>query len=204
MTEIHILIYDGFDEMDAIGPYEVFQQAAEAGADLNASLVTLTEQDHVTAGHGLCVIPNGELPTIDGRKPDILLVPGGGWGAKEPVDSAWAEAQKGDIPEMVAAYHDAGVQLAAVCTGVMLLATAGVTNGRRAVTHNVALDELAESGADVVDARVVTDGDIVTAGGVTSGIDLALTLVEREFGIEIAESVATTLEHERRTEPYHN
>jgi len=70
------------------------------------------------------------------------------------------------------------------------------------VTHHVALDELAESGAEVVDARVVDDGDLITAGGVTSGIDLALTLVDREFGADLAEQVETTMEYDRRTEPY--
>lgn len=202
-TTIHILLYDGFDEVDAIGPYEGFQYAAEYGADLDVSLVTLDDHEQVTASHGLTVVPDSVLPAVDADdRADILLIPGGGWAAKKPVDSAWAEAQKGDIPETAAAYHDAGAQLAAVCTGTMLLATGGVTDGRRAVTHHVALDELAESGAEVVDARVVDDGDIVTAGGVTSGIDLALTLVEREFGAEIAEQVETTMEYERRTEPY--
>lgn len=203
MTTIHILLYDGFDEVDAIGPFEVFQYAAESGADLDVSLVTVEATDRVTASHGLTVVPDGVLPAADAvDRPDILLIPGGGWESKEPVDSAWAEAQKGEIPDAAAAYHEAGPQLAAVCTGVMLLATGGVTNGRRAVTHHVALDELAASGATVVEQRVVDDGDLLTAGGVTSGIDLALALVEREFGAEIANSVAVTMEYERRTEPY--
>jgi len=82
----------------------------------------------------------------------------------------------------------------------MLLAEAGVTDGRRAVTHASAIDELRESGAAVVDTRVVDDGDLLTAGGVTSGIDLALYLVEQEFGEEIADRVATVIEYERRYE----
>jgi len=83
----------------------------------------------------------------------------------------------------------------------MLLAEAGVTDGRRAVTHASAIDELRESGAAVVDTRVVDDGDLLTAGGVTSGIDLALYLVEQEFGEEIADDrVATVIEYERRYE----
>ncbi len=202
-TTIHILLYDGFDEVDAIGPYEVFQCAAEYGADLTASMVTLAEREQVTASHGLRVVPDGVLPPADdANRPDILLIPGGGWEAKTPTNSAWAEAKKGDIPEMAAAYHEVGARLAAVCTGTMLLATGGITDGRRAITHHTALDELAASGAEVVAARVVDDGDIITAGGVTSGIDLALAIVEREFGVERAEQVATTMEYDRRTEPY--
>jgi len=203
MTTIHILLYDGFDELDAVGPYEVFRYAAECGADFDVSLVTYEPTDQVTASHGLAVVPDGVVPAAnDADRADILLVPGGGWEAKESTNSAWAEAQKGAIPELVASYHEAGVTLASVCTGTMLLATGGVTDGRRAVTHHVALDELAETGAEVVDARVVDDGDLITAGGVTSGIDLALTLVEREFGAELADQVETTMEYERRTDPY--
>jgi transcriptional regulator GlxA family with amidase domain len=80
----------------------------------------------------------------------------------------------------------------------MLLAEAGLTDGRHATTHDGALDDLRASGADVVDARVVDDGDILTAGGVTSGLDLALYLVEREAWSEVADRVAKELEYERR------
>jgi Transcriptional regulator containing an amidase domain and an AraC-type DNA-binding HTH domain len=66
------------------------------------------------------------------------------------------------------------------------------------VTHHGAIEDLRASGADIVDARVVDDGDIVTAGGVTSGLDLALYLLEREFGPELAADVAETMAHERR------
>ena len=100
MTTIHILLYDGFDEVDAVGPYEVFQYAAESGADVDVSLVTLTDRKQVAASHGLRVVPDGVLPAADeDGRPDILLVPGGGWEAREPVDSAWAEAQNGEIPD---------------------------------------------------------------------------------------------------------
>jgi len=78
----------------------------------------------------------------------------------------------------------------------MLLARAGVTDGRPATTHASAQDELAASGADLVEGRVVDDGDLVTAGGVTAGLDLAVHLVDREFGAEIAERVATRMEYE--------
>ncbi|XVH33025.1 DJ-1/PfpI family protein [Haloferacaceae archaeon DSL9] len=202
MTTLAILLYDGFDELDAIGPFEVFQNAAEYGADIETALVTLEGRETVTASHGLRVEPDDVLPAADAPdRPDILLVPGGGWNNRAE-KSAWAEAQKGAIPDAVAAYHDAGATLASVCTGGMLLATAGVTDGRRAVTHGSALGELRETDAEVVDARVVDDGDILTAGGVTSGIDLALHLVEREASADIADRVAATMEYERRTEPY--
>lgn len=211
---IDILLYDGFDELDGIGPYEVFDYAlgyapeAESGDADGATAterpgrvryVTLDERERVTASHGTRVGVDGVLPDpLTEAAPDLLVVPGGGWTARDEAASAWAEAQKGDIPRALGEYHAAGVRTAAVCTGAMLLAAAGVTDGRRAVTHASAIDELRESGAEVVDARVVDDGDLLTAGGVTSGIDLALYLVEREFGDAVANRVATVIEYERR------
>lgn len=209
---VDILLYDGFDELDGIGPYEVFDYAFEyagdddtdpaaGSADRTDSLryVTLNPRETVTASHGTRVGVDGVLPDpTDADAPELLVVPGGGWTARDERASAWAEAQRGDVPAALAEYHAAGTRIATVCTGSMLLAEAGVTAGRRAVTHASAIDELRASGADVVDARVVDDGDILTAGGVTSGLDLALYIVEREFGDAIAARVATVIEYERR------
>ncbi len=100
---------------------------------------------------------------------------------------------------MLTELHDAGATVATVCTGGMLAAAAGLANGRPATTHHAALDELRAGGADVVAARVVDDGDLVTAGGVTSGIDLALWLLERELGAAVADAVAEEIEYPRNT-----
>ncbi|PSQ46502.1 AraC family transcriptional regulator [Halobacteriales archaeon SW_6_65_15] len=195
-TRIAIVLYDGFDEMDAIAPYEVFSHAATRGCDLDVSLRTLDPTDQITASHGLRVEHDGPLADAD---PDILVVPGGGWNDRAD-ESAWTEAQKGDLPETVADLHDRGATVAAVCTGGMLLAEAGVLDGRPAVTHAGAIDDLRDSDAEVVEARVVDDRDVLTAGGVTSGLDLALHLVERLCGEEVAEQVATEIEYEPRGE----
>jgi transcriptional regulator GlxA family with amidase domain len=197
MTSIGILLYDGFDELDGIGPFETFDMAADAGAPVDASLVTLTPRDRITASHGLRLEPDGTLPVED--PPDLVVVPGGGWNDRDS-RGAWAEAERGDVPEALARVHDAGATLASVCTGGMLLARAGVLDGRPAVTHGGALDDLRATAAEVVDARVVDDGDVVTAGGITSGLDLALHLVERFAGAETAAEVAEGLEYDRRGE----
>ncbi len=211
---VDVLLYDGFDELDAIGPYEVFEYALEfategSGAESEAGsgqagrlrYVTLEDRDTVRASHGTRVGVDAALPApTAGDAPDLLVVPGGGWTARDETASAWAEAERGAIPDALAEYHAAGVRIASVCTGSMLLAEAGVTDGRRAVTHASALDELRESGATVIDARVVDDGDLLTAGGVTSGLDLALYIVAREFGDHVADRVATVIEYERRYE----
>jgi transcriptional regulator GlxA family with amidase domain len=195
---VDVLVYDGFDELDAVGPFEVFASAADLGADLTVSLASETDRETVTAGHGLRVSPDVVLPAPDsGDRPDVLVVPGGGWTDPDS-PGAGAEARRGVLPDVVAAHHEAGATLAAVCTGGMLLAAAGLLDGRPAVTHTVALGDLRETGASVVDARVVDDGDVLTAGGVTSGLDLALYLVEREVGVDTADSIATRMEYERR------
>lgn len=191
--EIEILLYEGFDELDAIGPYEVFRTASEAGGDLAATLVTHEPTERVSASHGLRVEPDGAL-----GEPDLLVVPGGGWGARDE-RGTWGEYERNDLPPLLAEHHDRGATLASVCTGAMLLERAGILDGRPAVTHASALGDLRETEAEVVEARVVDTGDVLTAGGVTSGIDLALWLVEREVDEGLAESVATTLEYERET-----
>jgi transcriptional regulator GlxA family with amidase domain len=111
------------------------------------------------------------------------------------------EAQRGAVPAAIAAHAEAGGVVAGVCTGGMLLARAGVLDGRRAVTHASALDDLRATDAVVTEARFVDDGDVLTAGGVTSGLDLALHLVERECGADVADRVAEEIEYERRSDP---
>src|SRR5688572_975686 len=174
-----VVVFDGFDELDAIGPLEVLRNAATmGGVDLEVELAALDGAAEVTGSHGLRVRPDGPL---DPGRVDLLVVPGGGW-IDRGAQGAWAEAGRGELPAAIAAAHQAGAVVATVCTGAMLATAAGLTRGRPAVTHHGAIEELRAAGAEVVEARVVDDGDLVTAGGVTSGIDLALWLVERHFG----------------------
>jgi transcriptional regulator GlxA family with amidase domain len=195
-VRIHVPIFDGFDELDAIGPYEVFQTAARAGADVEVALVTLTEQDVVAAAKGLRVVPDGVLPAAYADDaPDLLVVPGGGWNDADA--GVRREIEAGTLPDAIRAHWDAGGEVASVCTGAMLLERAGVLADRPAATHRVAVADLRAAGVEVLDRRVVDAGRVVTAGGITSGIDLALHLVERAFGDDVAAAVATELEHER-------
>jgi transcriptional regulator GlxA family with amidase domain len=188
MNRIDIVLFAGFDELDALGPYEVLHNGG-----LDARLVTLDGAGPVTGSHGAALGVHGAL----GDDADLVLVPGGGWNDRAPA-GAWAEVQDGALTRRLAELHAAGMPMAAVCTGAMLLAAAGITAGRPATTHHGAVGALRETGAVVVDARVVDDGDLLTAGGVTSGLDLALHLVERHRGPEAAELVAREMEYTRR------
>jgi transcriptional regulator GlxA family with amidase domain len=108
---------------------------------------------------------------------------------------AWAKVQRGDWLPLLAEAGRRGALLAGVCTGTMLLAHAGVVGPRRATTHHGAWTDLAALGATVLPDRVVDDRDLVTCGGVTSGIDLALHLVARECSASAAERMAARIEH---------
>jgi transcriptional regulator GlxA family with amidase domain len=192
---IEILLYDGFDELDALGPYEVLRSASAAGAQVRAELVRLGRAATVTSARGLTLHVSRLLDPD--HPPALLLVPGGGWIARAE-HGAFAELQGSRITPVVARLHAAGTVLAAVCTGTMLLAAAGVLRGRAATTHHRAMEELAEAGVEVVPARVVDDGDVITSSGVTSGLDLALWLVERFVGPATAHRIERELEYERR------
>jgi transcriptional regulator GlxA family with amidase domain len=185
--QTEILIYDGFDELDAIGPFEVLSPMAPR-------LVTREPVRSVTASHGLELTPHGTLS----EAPGLLVVPGGGWVARNEDAGTYAEYRRAVIPAAIAARHARGTVVASVCTGAMLLAAAGILDGRPAVTHHAALDDLRGLGIDVrADARWVDAGDVLTAGGVTSGIDLALHLLERFQSAEVAGAAARLLEHPR-------
>jgi transcriptional regulator GlxA family with amidase domain len=183
-----VLIYDGMDELDALGPYEVL---AEGGFDV--ALVTHPATDRIVTARGVNMVPDRELSD----RVELLVVPGGGWHERPP-KGAWAEAQRGVLPQAIAQRHAAGARIASVCTGAFLLATGGLLEGRPAITHWKDVDELEAMGIRVIrDARVVDDGDIMTAGGVTSGLDLALWIVEQEKGRKVAADVAAEMEHQR-------
>jgi transcriptional regulator GlxA family with amidase domain len=139
--------------------------------------------------------PDGTLGS-----PEVLLVPGGGWGDRADT-GAWAEYDRGEIPDAIASAHARGATIATVCTGGMLAAGAGILEGRPATTHHVAHDDLREV-AEFVDARVVDAGDVITCGGVTAGIDLAFHFLAREFGEELRDRVARRIEYEPSEDVY--
>jgi len=186
-----VVVYPGFDELDAVGPYELLASAGERGGPFDVSLVALDPVERVTASHGLRVDPDGVLePGVD-----LLVVPGGGWNDRSGA-GAWSAVEDGRLPAAVADAADTGATVASVCTGAMILAHAGLLDGRPATTHAGARDDLAAF-ADVREDRVVDDGPVLTAGGVTAGLDLGLHLIERFAGATLAETVRSNVEYHR-------
>jgi OsmC subfamily peroxiredoxin len=186
---IDVLLFDGFDELDAIGPYEVLRNAFD-----DVTLTSLGGPERITAAHG-AVFQTERQP---GEQIDWLIVPGGGW-TRRPAKGAWAEAQRGDLPALIRSRHQSGAAIASVCSGALLLAAAGLLDGQSATTHADDIADLRRTGAQIIDgARVVDNGNIITSAGVTSGLDLALWLVERLAGPAVAAAVSKETEYERR------
>jgi transcriptional regulator GlxA family with amidase domain len=185
---VEVLFFDGFDELDSIGPWEVL---SAAGFKMRA--VGFPDgTGPIRAANGLSVGVDGPL----GAAPGILVVPGGGWFEGPGVRALVAD---GVLPAAIARLHRSGTVVASVCTGAMLLAAAGLLQDRPAVTNRLAVDDLRAAGADGRDdARVVDDGDVVTSGGPLAGVDLAIRLVERFMGPDAAWAATERLEHERR------
>ncbi|QDX40042.1 DJ-1/PfpI family protein [Salarchaeum sp. JOR-1] len=184
---VSVLVYDGFDELDAVAPFEVF-----ANAGLDARIVSPHGDGVVAASHGLRVETDA-----DHDRPDLVLAPGGGWNDRDN-PGAWAEYENRTIPQYLADAHESGATVAGVCTGGMLLAQAGLLDDRPATTHHTATADLEQAGARLADARVVDCGDVLTAAGVTAGLDLAFQLVETIRGRDVASDVKREMEYEPR------
>lgn len=187
-----ILLFPGAEELDVTAPFEVLKCAARQGADLEVVLASVEDPAPLRLAHGAVITPHERFSGAD-----LLLIPGGGW-ASQSAEGARAEARRPATLALIRATAESGATLAGVCTGVMILASAGLLSGRPATTHHTALADLREFGVEIVPARVVDDGAIVTCGGVTSALDAGLWLVERFFGAAASAEIERYLEYERR------
>jgi transcriptional regulator GlxA family with amidase domain len=141
----------------------------------------------MSAAGGLQIRVAEELGT-----PDAVLVPGGSWIAGRDTGVP-REIGRGTLPRAIADLATSVRWVASVCTGALLLGEAGILPDRNATSNHAALEELSRYGAIVKENRVVDDGNVVTSGGVTAGIDLALWMVERELGADTAHAIARAM-----------
>jgi transcriptional regulator GlxA family with amidase domain len=179
---IAIVLYDRFTALDAIGPYEVLSRLP------GASVV------FVAAAAGPVRTDNGMLTLIAERsleevqRPDIVLVPGG--------PGEVAQRAGGTVLEWLEQVEPTSTWTTSVCTGSLILAATGLLRGRRATSHWLALEELRRLGAEPVQERVVFDGKLVTAAGVSAGIDMALMLAARVAGDAVAQAIQLGIEYD--------
>ncbi|MFF7202585.1 DJ-1/PfpI family protein [Streptomyces sp. NPDC008141] len=192
---VHVVMYDGVEELDFAAPWEVFSAARFfTEREIDVRYVTVSGPRAVQAAYGTKVrVEHAWAP----RTADVLVVPGGGY-ARSEGPGVRAEIARGTLPRALASAVRPGLTVSAVCTGAMLLSAAGLTRSRPCTTHHKARPDLEKQGGLLKNGRVVDDGDLVTAGGITSGLDLALWLVRRELGAEVATGVEAMLEYEAR------
>ncbi|AUG76363.1 Glutamine amidotransferase [Kitasatospora sp. MMS16-BH015] len=176
-----IPLFDRFTGLDAVGPYEML--AAVPGAEV---VFAAAEAGPVRSDTGFLTL-HAELPLRAVTSADLLLVPGGPGQA--------ARMAYRPLLDWLRAIDATTTWTASVCTGSLLLAAAGLLTGRRATTHWLAKDQLAPLGAVPAAERVVFDGKYATAAGVSAGIDLALHLIGRTAGHEIARAVQLGTEY---------
>ena len=190
MAHIGILLFDEFEELDAIGPWEVLAFWTRQYPDDGWTVSTFTRDGApVTAAKGLRLTPDHSYETVPAL--DVLLYPGG-YGTRAHLrDDAqldWVRAQRASVPLMTS-----------VCTGALVFAAAGLLAGRPATTHWGSLELLQQIDPTVQvrpDDRWVDDGDVITAAGVSAGIDMALHLVDRLAGTQRARDVRRGIQYD--------
>ena len=186
--DIAILLYDRFTALDAIGPYEVLSRLPGASLAFVAA-----ESGPVRSDNGmLTLLAERSIDDVDHT--DIVLVPGG--------PGEVAARAGGPALEWLRAVHETSTWTTSVCTGSLLLGAAGLLDGKRATSHWLALEDLRALGAEAVSERVVFDGKIVTAAGVSAGIDMALALGARIAGEDVAKAIQLGIEYDPQP-PFH-
>ena len=187
---IAIALFENVEELDAVGPWEVLSYWARGWPDDGVTLFTVAETlDPVSCAKGLRVLPDrtwGELGPVD-----VLIMPGG-IGTRPLLGDGRVRDRLRDLAA-------GGTLMTSVCTGALVYADAGLLDGRPATTYWGALELLASLGTDIdvrPDARFVDDGSVVTAAGVSAGIDMALHLVARLHSVERAREVRRGIQYD--------
>ncbi len=186
---IGILIFDDAEELDFVGPFEVFTMARAIKPDAFEILLVAEADRPVRCAKGMRVLPDATTATCGAL--DVLLVPGGQGTRREVENKA--------LLEWIAATARAARWVTSVCTGAMLLTAAGPARGKRVTTHWAFVPTLrarAEAAQVLENYRYVRDGNVVTAAGVSAGIDMALWLVGQWQDVAFARAVQRQMEYD--------
>ena len=180
--EIAILLFDRITALDAVGPYEVLSRIPGTRVTFVASEPGPKRTEPMT----LALMADASLAEVPA--PEVVVIPGG----------PGTQPLMGDEEtlEWIRDAHAHSRWTTSVCTGSLLLAAAGLLDGLEATTHWFELETLARYGARPVERRVVEQGKLVTAAGVSSGIDMALTLAARIAGVDVAQAIQLSIEYD--------
>jgi transcriptional regulator GlxA family with amidase domain len=180
--QVAYLLYDRFTALDITGPHDVLNGLPQTESIFVAERAGPVRNESDT----LSLVADASIDEV--RSPEILVVPGG-YGTRALLEHEPLLAWLREV-------HETTTWTTSVCTGSLLLAAAGLLDGAPATTHWLARDLLAELGAKPVPDRVVEHGKIVTAAGVSSGIDMALRLIQKMYGDEAAQAVQLGIEYD--------
>lgn len=180
--QVAFLLYDRFTALDAVGPFDVL------GSVPGVEPVFVAEETGPVSNESGTMSIVAERSLAEVTEPAVLVVPGG-FGTR-------AQLTNEPLLEWIRSVHATSQWTTSVCTGALLLAAAGLLDGMTATTHWLARDLLAQLGAHPVPDRVVEHDRIMTAAGVSSGIDMALRLVQRMYGDELAQAVQLGIEYD--------
>ena len=180
--KIAIPLFDGFAALDAVGPYEVLSRLPGAEVEFVADQPGLKR----TESGPLALMAERSFDDVAG--PEIVVVPGG-FGTRRLIED-------GRIVDWIAASHETSQWTTSVCTGALLLGAAGVLDGLKATTHWLELERLREFGAEPTAERVVEQGKVITAAGVSAGIDMALRLAAKVAGEDVAKAIQLGIEYD--------
>jgi putative intracellular protease/amidase len=181
-VDIVCFLFDGITALDIVGPYEVLQRLPEA----EVKFVARDKGEIRTDNRFLALTADYALADI--QRADILVVPGG--------FATRALEQDAELLEWIRAIDATTTWTTSVCTGSMLLAAAGLLEGKEATSHWASLERLRDYGAIPTSRRVVPEGKIITAAGVSSGIDMGLTLAAFVAGDDFAQAVQLGIEYD--------
>jgi transcriptional regulator GlxA family with amidase domain len=186
VTIYGLLIFDGAEELDFAGPWEVFTASAMLRDGADTAVLIAESMDPVRCSKGMRVLP--DHTTADHPELDVVLVPGG-MGTRREVSNAGLMGWLGGVRAQ---------WVTSVCTGSLLLHEAGHARNRRVATHHAFEDTLEARGEITVvrDARYVVDGNVVTSQGVSAGIDMALWLVGRLHGRDHSRAVRRYIQYD--------
>lgn len=186
MVTIGILVFPEMEELDFVGPFEVLSYVNKIRPESTTVRLIAETPDPIRAFNGMKIIPDMVLSYC----PDfnIVVVPGG--------RGRFAAMKNKAIQEFIRSQAITAQFTASVCTGAFLLAETGLLTGKKATTHHSAFSELESYSVKVVRSKVVRDGNIVTSGGVSSGLELGFYLLSELFGVPLAQEVASRIEYE--------
>lgn len=185
MLTVGVLLFPQVEELDFVGPFEILSYINKIRPESTKVLLIAESAEPVKAFNGMKIIPDVTMANCP--QLDILVAPGG--------KGRYAAMKNTAIKEFIQQQAQKAKYITSVCTGAFLLAEAGLLKNKKATTYHTAFAELAAYSVDVLPQKVVRENNIITAAGVSSGIELGLYILREEFGAAVAQKAADNIEY---------